>query len=348
MRHLAEYDWTLLSLPDRYFRWRIRGNPLSWLQEPALQKSYDLVIATSMVDVATIKGLYANLANTPWLLYFHENQFAFPQSQQQHSSVDPQMVNLYSALAADRLLFNSQWNRQSFLQGVQQLIQKLPDHIPHQVEGGIGGKSKVLPVPIADDFVVNAKPILEPVKLVWAARWEYDKGPQRLLAAIQELEAGGIDYRLSIIGPQYRKVPKAFAKIKEHFSHRLEHFGYQASRQAYLQVLQSSHIYISTAEHEFQGLAALEAVACGCLPLLPQRLSYPEIFGEQYCYASDLDDAEREAQSLVQGLHQYLVRPPKLPDVSGYQWQQLSAAYQQVMEPLLALSESSGSQPDSV
>ena len=24
-------DWQVLELPGRYFRWRIRGNPLSWL-----------------------------------------------------------------------------------------------------------------------------------------------------------------------------------------------------------------------------------------------------------------------------------------------------------------------------
>ncbi|HAU17476.1 MAG TPA: DUF3524 domain-containing protein, partial [Marinobacter adhaerens] len=84
------YEWQFLALPPRFFRWRIRGNPLSWLNEPLLQESWDLIIATSMVDLATLRGLHPRLANTPCLLYMHENQFAFPVSSGQNASADPQ------------------------------------------------------------------------------------------------------------------------------------------------------------------------------------------------------------------------------------------------------------------
>ena len=39
-------------------------------------------------------------------------------------------------------------------------------------------------------------------------------------------------------------------------------------------------IAVSTAFHEFFGLSVVEAAAAGCLPLVPRRLSYPEIFDE--------------------------------------------------------------------
>ena len=50
-----EFQWEKLELPGRYFSWRIRGNPLSWLHQlPG--GTPDLIIATSMVDLATLTG----------------------------------------------------------------------------------------------------------------------------------------------------------------------------------------------------------------------------------------------------------------------------------------------------
>ena len=55
-----EIRWFRLELPGRFFQWRIRGNPLSWLDSlPA--EIPDLILATSMVDVATIRGLHPRL-----------------------------------------------------------------------------------------------------------------------------------------------------------------------------------------------------------------------------------------------------------------------------------------------
>src|SRR5690606_16267725 len=71
---VPEYHWQTLTLAPRFFQWRIRGNPVSWFDEPCLQQPWDLVIATSMVDLATLRGLNPSLAKVPCLLYMHENQ----------------------------------------------------------------------------------------------------------------------------------------------------------------------------------------------------------------------------------------------------------------------------------
>ena len=39
---------------------------------------------------------------------------------------------------------------------------------------------------------------------------------------------------------------------------------------------------LSTASHEFFGIAVVEAMLMGCLPWLPDRLSYPELVPAQY------------------------------------------------------------------
>ncbi|MGM0671895.1 DUF3524 domain-containing protein, partial [Thioalkalivibrio sp.] len=108
------FDWRVLELPGRHFRWRIRGNPLSWLDHLEGVEA-DAIIATSMVDLATLRGLHPHLAARPTLYYVHENQFAYPVGHHQVRSVEPQMVQIYAALAADRVAFNSAFNRDSFL-----------------------------------------------------------------------------------------------------------------------------------------------------------------------------------------------------------------------------------------
>ena len=114
LQHMCpQWSWMLLELPPRHFSWRVRGNPLYWSQaeRPLLEQGHDLLVATSMVDLATLRGLVPALARTPSLLYFHENQFAYPAGRSRHAPLEAQMVSLYSALAADQLAFNSAWNR---------------------------------------------------------------------------------------------------------------------------------------------------------------------------------------------------------------------------------------------
>lgn len=91
-QELNDWDWQLLTLPARHFSWRIRGNPLYWAQacRETLEQAYDLVLATSMVDLSTLRGLVPALAGIPTLLYFHENQFAYPSGQARHGSLEAQ------------------------------------------------------------------------------------------------------------------------------------------------------------------------------------------------------------------------------------------------------------------
>ena len=123
-----EHQWTILSLPPRYFSWRMRGNSLSWAfgEREVLEQDYDLLVCTSMTDLSALKGMVPRLARVPTLCYFHENQFAYPQSTDQKQSVEPLILNIYTALAADQVLFNTTYNRDTFLQGVEKLLKKTP------------------------------------------------------------------------------------------------------------------------------------------------------------------------------------------------------------------------------
>jgi len=62
------------------------------------------------------------------------------------------------------------------------------------------------------------------------------------------------------------------------------HFGYAENYEEYCMLLHQADIVVSTAVHEFYGIAVIEAVRAGCRPLLPKRLSYPELFDKKYLY----------------------------------------------------------------
>jgi len=277
-------DWRALELPGRYFRWRIRGNPLSWLDELPTQLhdwQPDRILATSMVDIATIKGLFPQLAGVPVSYYFHENQFAYPRGEGQHDSVDPQMVQLYGALAADECLFNSDFNRQTFLAGVDGLLKQLPDCKPSALAERLAKKCSLLPVPlktiVADEKI--------PGLILWNHRWEYDKKPELFLQLLHILRDKGFNFSLALLGARAGKTPAVLAAIRELFDQQIVADG-MVSRAEYEQWLGKAEFVVSTAIHEFQGLSVQEAVSAGAIPVVPDALCYREQYAENCRYPS--------------------------------------------------------------
>jgi glycosyltransferase involved in cell wall biosynthesis len=344
----SDWSWRVLSLPPRHFSWRVRGNPLHWALEErgTLESDYDLLLATSMVDLATLRGLVPSLARIPAILYFHENQFDYPQDRQRHGLLEAQMVSLYSALAADRVLFNSNYNRDTFLEGCSQLLHRLPDFTPASCIPRLREKSGVLAVPLPLETLQSTASHWpgsqgdyprRPLRLLWQGRFEHDKGGEGLQSLLRRLEEKELDYELAVVGQQFRDSPPVFKEIEREFGARLVQFGYLESVDDYRALLQGADIVVSTALHEFQGLAVLEAVASGCLPVVPDRLVYPEIYPSRFCYESRPGSQEEAdaAASLIRQLANELCRGVVLPpDVSAYGSEALEEAYRALFQSL--------------
>jgi glycosyltransferase involved in cell wall biosynthesis len=333
---LEDWQWQVLSLPPRHFNWRVRGNPLQWYvaEREQLEADYDLLLATSMVDLATLRGLVPALASLPSLLYFHENQFAYPPGRGQHGVLEAQMVSIYSALAADQLLFNSRYNRDTFLEGVDALLKRLPDKLPASIVTDLAARAQVLPVPVEPSSVSALA--LDPTRLqvVWNHRWEYDKGVGELLEIADFLVAQALPFTLHVIGRQFRDRPTEFDQLKSCLVEKgaLGRWGYVEDRAEYMALLAACDVVISTALHDFQGLSVLEACAMDCTPLVPDRLVYPEWFEPEFRYG----DSEQAVARLEQ-LWLLKNRGDALPkaDVSSFYAEQLLPRYAGVLHSQL-------------
>ena len=334
-----EHDFTVVTLPARYFSWRFRGNSLSMAYDARLRCEYDLLIATSMTDLSALKGLCPGLANVPSVLYFHENQFVYPENagrsktlkksgEGAQRTVEMQITNLYSAISADRLVFNSTYNRNTFLDGAEKFLKKMPDHVPAGVCQSLEAKSQVVPVPLGEECFQEAVRAGK-FSILWNHRWEFDKGVDELKQIVIGLLDSEVDFIFHLAGQQFKSVHPVMGEVVALLekAKRLGNSGFIESREKYLELLAKTHCILSTSLHEFQGLAVQEAIASGCLPLVPDRLVYPEYIDSQWRYRNP-GHAVELLQSLSVGELQKFDRSVVL----GISWATLGPLWKNIIE----------------
>lgn len=281
----SSHAWTLLTLPGRKWKWRMRHAPVTFAQQLAQQMSngeaWDVIFCSSMLNLAEFRGLAPrSAANLPTVIYFHENQFTYPNRFEQERDLHFGFINLSSALAADAVWFNSDFHRRDFLAGARIATRKMPDYRLDQYLPTIEAKSAVHPPglkPIESKLAEKTGPL----HFVWAARWEHDKQPEIFFDALRELRAREHPFRISVLGVSYAEVPEVFATAREEFAPITVRWGYQPNRAEYEQALREADIAISTAGHEFFGLAAVETLLADLYPVWPKRLTYPELLDLQ-------------------------------------------------------------------
>lgn len=314
-------ELSIFTLPPRHFSWRFRGNSLTLSHDERLKQTFDLIIATSMTDFATLLGLCPWLQSVPSILYFHENQFAYPDGKPERQ-VERQMTSIYSALAADRLVFNSEFNRRTFLAGVSQLLKKMPDGVPNNIEEQLEDKSQIISVPI--DPALSPTRKSDVLSIVWNHRWEHDKGLAELHDIAAQLAASGVDYVFHLIGQRFRNVPVEIEQIQQTLGNRLGEFGFMQDKEAYLRLLTNCDVVLSTARHEFQGIAVLEAVAAGCRPVVPDDLAYQEFIPAE-CRYSTVSEAVAKITAQEISDQVYSIPDGVQPETVAGKWRDLVA-----------------------
>ena len=303
-RHLVDgiqAQWRIDTLPARHWKWRLRGAAVHFAQRMASLSAPDLLVTTSMLSLSDLKGLVPQLGHVPSFLYFHENQLAYPT---RHDNVRDHhfgFTQLISARAATCCGFNSRYNLESFLNAADGLLGALPDAVPSGWLEDIRRKSRILPIPLSLPTVVTAGgdpghpagPII-----LWNHRWEHDKRPEAFFSALEQVDARGRPFRLAVAGPRFGRWPACFDEARARWGDRIVQFGPVQPRSTYEALLSTVDIAVSTAAHEFFGVAMLEAAHFGAQILVPDRLAYPEIFPTDFRYRDDADLVARLVASI--------------------------------------------------
>lgn len=341
-RHSA-HDIRLITMAGRFWKWRMQGGAIELARQikgvVAEQGPPDALLASDMVNLPALIALARPWLNhTPILYYAHENQLTYPPPPGEKRDLTYGMINTLSMLSADTIAFNSRYHLDAFFNELPRLLKHFPDYNHLEIIPTLQKKSVVLPVGI--DLAALAAsapaPTSGPIRILWNQRWEYDKNPRDFFAALYRLQAENLPFQVIVAGENFRQQPQEFAEAKQRLGERVLHWGYAPDRAIYVRLLQQADVVVSTAIHEFFGISVLEAIASGCYPLLPHRLSYPELI------PAHLHDAHlyKDFADLVAKLRGAVLHPAAIRSAdrrfltAEYDWSRLAPRYDALLTRL--------------
>ncbi|XP_075287100.1 tRNA-queuosine alpha-mannosyltransferase isoform X4 [Opisthocomus hoazin] len=409
-------DCVLCTLPAKKWHWKARTAALYFMQTVPTSANYRTLFASSVLNLAELAALRPDLGKLKKVLYFHENQLAYPVQKCQERDFQYGYNQILSCLVADVVVFNSAFNMESFLTSIGKFMKLIPDHRPKDLEKIIRPKCQVLYFPVrfpdvsrvvsekefslvlpvfkaahrnvgpairfmpehklahlekvigvkrnGDAYQLEGLPGQQksralmrnsnarrepglheaqpglctpqheglpspsaaparldepeasesanpcqgedkqhltfnpsnvwsgrdyqqrPLHIAWPHRWEHDKDPETFFKVLLKLKEQDLPFHVSVLGEAFTEIPDIFAEAKKALGSSVLHWGYLPCKEDYFQALCLADVVISTAKHEFFGVAMVEAVHCGCYPLCPRALVYPEIFPAEYLYST--------------------------------------------------------------
>jgi glycosyltransferase involved in cell wall biosynthesis len=328
-----------LTLAGRFWKWRMQGGAVTLArQAQSLHPTPDLILASDMLNLPVFLTLAGRrLAGVPVALYFHENQLTYPLQPGETRDLHYGFINLVSALRADALFFNSAYHQEALLDELPRLLKHFPDYNELWAVDVLRAKAQVLPLGL-DLARLDAYRPEQPSQgrplILWNHRWEYDKDPETFFHAVYTLADEGLDFGMILLGESFRNLPDEFLEARQRLSGRIAHFGYAEDAATYGRLLWEADIVVSTALHEFFGAAIVEACYCGCFPILPRRLSYPELIPAAQHSACLYDDFD----GLLTRLRHAIVHVEETcflslrQSTARFDWQQMAPLYDRLLE----------------
>ena len=350
-REHSDHQIDLLTLQARFWKWRMHGGAITLARRfVEINQLPDLIMATDMLDLTTFLAMTRKTTSrVPTALYMHENQLTYPLPKD--GSTGPMrrqlgerdrhyaFINFASMMVADYILFNSHYHLDSFFAALPAFLKHFPEYNELGSIYNLRTKSEVLNIGIdlgrldSGNHQAGSNSHDTPL-ILWNQRWEYDKNPADFFSALFSLADEGLPFRVALCGQQYGKRPSSFEDGLERLSDRIVHVGF-ASTEEYVQLLWDADIVVSTAHHEFFGISIVEAVYAQSFPILPDRLSYPELIPEDahgYCLYENQEGLVERLRWAINH-HQEARKLAELgaASMARYDWSQMGPEYDLVL-----------------
>ncbi|XP_040458935.1 glycosyltransferase-like domain-containing protein 1 isoform X5 [Falco naumanni] len=352
-------DCVLYTLPAKKWHWKARTAALYFMQTVPASANYRILFASSVLNLAELTALRPDLGKLKKVLYFHENQLAYPVQKCQERDFQYGYNQILSCLVADVVVFNSAFNMESFLTSIGKFMKLIPDHRPKDLEKIIRPKCQVLYFPVrfpdvsrfmpehklahlekvigvkrngdayhaeglpgqqkssalmknsnthcesglceaqpglyttqheglpspltvparlnTSEVSESANPCQEedkehltfnlshilsgpdyqqrPLHIAWPHRWEHDKDPETFFKVLLKLKEKDLPFHVSILGEAFTEIPDIFSEAKKVLGSSVLHWGYLPSKDDYFRALCMADVVVSTAKHEFFGVA---------------------------------------------------------------------------------------------
>nr|XP_033802477.1 glycosyltransferase-like domain-containing protein 1 isoform X3 [Geotrypetes seraphini] len=289
------------TLPAKKWHWRARTAALYFMQTIPPNENYRVLFASSVLNLAELIALRPDLGKLKKVLYFHENQLIYPVQKCQERDFQYGYNQILSCLVADVVVFNSNFNMESFLASVSKFLKLIPDHRPKDLDKLIRPKCQVLHFPIKFPNVNRFLPECKRIRFQKASEvgGEADAylseglHSQRKIGATEILvknsaldlesvlcttQQGGPHKLLTTPEEQIKSKPSEGTNPCQEKDKQLMTYSPDSSLAKMDDQQRPLHIVWP---HRW-----LEAVYCGCYPLCPKALVYPELFPAEYLYST--------------------------------------------------------------
>lgn len=334
------HDIRLHTLPGSAWRWRMRGGAATVAPRLADRAARDglpdLLVVSDMIDLGDLLGrLRRSHSAVPTALYLHENQLTYPRRPEQPLDSGLAWITWRNLTQADEIWCNSAFHRDELLSALPEFLASVPDHDQLGLLPSVERRMRVLPVGVEiPDAGVRSHPPL----VLSNQRWHDDKDVDAVARALVWLAESGAEFRVAMVGDHRGGRAHDIDPLLDRLGDRVVARGL-VDRDTYERLLGEADVVVSAARNEFFGVAVVEAIGAGAVPVLPRAVAYPEVVPDRH-HASVLYERGELRAALARTLDSLAARRREIDGLAAsmrrFAWTTVAPAYDAAASALVA------------